>query len=185
MKLLPNGFILWYYSFFGICLIYEQWKFDREISELSRSAGLPIWFPIRSLILAIRRFQNCRTRLHFGLPIIYEGCLLWLPHEIQSGLRSFHYTKLCKLCTNGNPVVIVVISIASMSVGNIFTIKIILKHYACDLLFHMQDLCWWHCLIYIKHGRKFYGCTAKATMKIWFDCGLVNNPVPAWCSSGI
>jgi NADH-quinone oxidoreductase subunit N len=42
---------------FGICLIYGMGSFDViEISELSQSAELPIWFPIGIILVTIGMF---------------------------------------------------------------------------------------------------------------------------------
>jgi len=61
---------------FGICLIYgAMGSFDvSEISALSQSAELPIWFPIGIVLLTIGMlFKVAAVPFHFWAPDVYEG----------------------------------------------------------------------------------------------------------------
>ena len=61
---------------FGICLIYgAMGTFDvTEISELSQSAELPIWFPIGIVLVTIGMlFKVAAVPFHFWAPDVYEG----------------------------------------------------------------------------------------------------------------
>ena len=61
---------------FGICLIYgAMGSFDVvEISELSQSAELPIWFPIGIAMVTIGMlFKIAAVPFHFWAPDVYEG----------------------------------------------------------------------------------------------------------------
>ncbi|MEY2867711.1 MAG: hypothetical protein RIR01_111, partial [Bacteroidota bacterium] len=61
---------------FGICLIYgAMGSFDiTEISELSHSAELPIWFPIGIVLIFIGMlFKIAAVPFHFWAPDVYEG----------------------------------------------------------------------------------------------------------------
>ena len=61
---------------FGVCLIYgAMGSFDvTEISELSQSAELPVWFPIGIVLVTIGMlFKVAAVPFHFWAPDVYEG----------------------------------------------------------------------------------------------------------------
>ena len=61
---------------FGICMIYgAMGSFDIiEISEMSQSAELPIWFPIGIVLVTIGMlFKIAAVPFHFWAPDVYEG----------------------------------------------------------------------------------------------------------------
>ena len=118
---------------FGICLIYgAMGSFDViEISELSRSAELPVWFPIGIVLVTIGMlFKIAAVPFHFWAPDVYEGSPTMTTALMSTLAKVVAMATLYKLLSvlNANvseasKLVIVVISIASMSVGNIMALR--------------------------------------------------------------
>ena len=118
---------------FGICLIYgAMGTCDiTEISELSRSAELPSWFFIGIVLLTIGMlFKIAAVPFHFWAPDVYEGSPALTTATMSTLAKVVAMATLYKLLTAMNAdlsyrfqIVIVVISIASMTVGNIMALK--------------------------------------------------------------
>ena len=118
---------------FGICLIYgAMGTFDiAEITEWSRSAELPSWFPIGiSLVTIGMLFKIAAVPFHFWAPDVYEGSPALTTATMSTLVKVVAMATLYKLLTAMNAdlseafiAVIVVISIASMTVGNIMALK--------------------------------------------------------------
>ena len=118
---------------FGICLIYgAMGTFDiTEISELSQSAELPSWFFIGIVLLTIGMlFKIAAVPFHFWAPDVYEGSPALTTATMSTLAKVVAMATLYKLLTAMNveitygfQIVIVVISIASMTVGNIMALK--------------------------------------------------------------
>ena len=118
---------------FGICLIYgAMGTFDiTEISELSQSAELPSWFFIGIVLLTIGMlFKIAAVPFHFWAPDVYEGSTALTTATMSTLAKVVAMATLYKLLTAMNveitygfQIAIVVISIASMTVGNIMALK--------------------------------------------------------------
>lgn len=118
---------------FGICLIYgAMGTFDiTEISELSRSAELPIWFPIGIVLLFIGMlFKIAAVPFHFWAPDVYEGSPALTTALMSTLAKVVAIATLYKLVKTMNAdispsfqLVIVIVSIASMTVGNIMALR--------------------------------------------------------------
>ena len=118
---------------FGICLIYgAMGSFDViEISELSRSAELPVWFPIGIILVTIGMlFKIAAVPFHFWAPDVYEGSPTMTTALMSTLAKVVAMATLYKLLSvlNANvseafKIVVVIISIASMSVGNIMALR--------------------------------------------------------------
>lgn len=118
---------------FGICLIYgAMGTFDvAEITEWSRSAELPIWFPIGiSLVTIGMLFKIAAVPFHFWAPDVYEGSPALTTATMSTLVKVVAMATLYKLLIAMNADlsdtfinIIVVISIASMTVGNIMALK--------------------------------------------------------------
>lgn len=118
---------------FGICLIYgAMGTFDVvEISELSYSAELPIWFPIGIVLVTIGMFfKIAAVPFHFWAPDVYEGSPALTTALMSTLAKVVAITTLYKLITVMNAeistkfqLVIVIVSMASMTVGNIMALK--------------------------------------------------------------
>ncbi len=118
---------------FGICLIYgAMGTFDiTEISEYTQSAELPSWFFIGIVLLTIGMlFKIAAVPFHFWAPDVYEGSPALTTATMSTLAKVVAMAALYKLLTamnveitNGFQIVIVVISIASMTVGNIMALK--------------------------------------------------------------
>ena len=118
---------------FGICLIYgAMGTFDiAEITEWSRSAELPSWFPIGiSLVTIGMLFKIAAVPFHFWAPDVYEGSPALTTATMGTLVKVVAMATLYKLLTAMNAdlseafiAVVVVISIASMTVGNIMALK--------------------------------------------------------------
>ena len=118
---------------FGICLIYgAMGTFDiTEISELSRSAELPSWFFIGIVLLSIGMFfKIAAVPFHFWAPDVYEGAPALTTATMSTLAKVVSIAALYKLLTAMNAdisysfqIVIVIISIASMTVGNIMALR--------------------------------------------------------------
>ena len=118
---------------FGICLIYgAMGTFDvAEITDWSRSAKLPIWFPIGIALVTIGMlFKIAAVPFHFWAPDVYEGSPALTTATMSTLVKVVAVATLYKLLTamNGDISdafinIIIVISIASMTVGNIMALK--------------------------------------------------------------
>jgi NADH-quinone oxidoreductase subunit N len=118
---------------FGICLIYgAMGTFDvTEISELSRSAELPIWFPIGIALVTIGMFfKIAAVPFHFWAPDVYEGSPALTTATMSTLAKVVAMATLFKLLTAMNAeisyqfqIIVVVVSMASMTVGNIMALK--------------------------------------------------------------
>lgn len=118
---------------FGICLIYgAMGTFDiTEISEYTRSAELPSWFFIGIVLLTIGMlFKIAAVPFHFWAPDVYQGAPALTTATMSTLAKVVAMASLYKLLTAMNveitygfQIVIVVISIASMTIGNIMALK--------------------------------------------------------------
>ncbi|MBA4317576.1 MAG: NADH-quinone oxidoreductase subunit N [Flavobacterium sp.] len=118
---------------FGICLIYgAMGTFDvAEITDWSRSAELPIWFPIGIAMVTIGMlFKIAAVPFHFWAPDVYEGSPALVTATMSTLVKVVAVATLYKLLTAMNADIsdafiniIIVISIASMTVGNIMALK--------------------------------------------------------------
>lgn len=118
---------------FGICMIYgAMGTFDTlEISELSQSAELPIWFPIGIALVTIGMFfKIAAVPFHFWAPDVYEGSPALTTALMSTLAKVVAVATLYKLLTIMNAdlsesfkLVIVIISMASMTVGNIMALR--------------------------------------------------------------
>jgi NADH-quinone oxidoreductase subunit N len=118
---------------FGICLIYgAMGSFDvTEISELSRSAELPIWFPIGIVLVFIGMlFKISAVPFHFWAPDVYEGSPALTTALMSTLAKVVAIATLYKLVKTMNAdispafqLIIVIVSIASMTVGNIMALR--------------------------------------------------------------
>ena len=118
---------------FGICLIYgAMGTFDiTEISEYTRSAELPSWFFIGIVLLTIGMlFKIAAVPFHFWAPDVYQGSPALTTATMSTLAKVVAMAALYKLLTAMNveitygfQIVILVISIASMTIGNIMALK--------------------------------------------------------------
>ncbi len=125
---------------FGICLIYgAMGSFDiSEIHESALSAELPIWFPIGLILMIIGMlFKVAAVPFHFWAPDVYEGSPALTTALMSTLAKVVAIATLFKLIAGMNvisslenqdllhtfQVIVVIISIASMSVGNIMALR--------------------------------------------------------------
>jgi NADH-quinone oxidoreductase subunit N len=118
---------------FGICLIYgAMGSFDvTEISELSQSAELPVWFPIGIVLVTIGMlFKVAAVPFHFWAPDVYEGSPALTTALMSTLAKVVAMATLYKLLSVMNAdvsesfkMVVVIISMASMIVGNIMALR--------------------------------------------------------------
>ncbi|GGF01039.1 NADH-quinone oxidoreductase subunit N [Flavobacterium limi] len=125
---------------FGICLIYgAMGSFDVvEISEYSLSAELPIWFPIGMVLVTIGMlFKIAAVPFHFWAPDVYQGSPALTTALMSTLAKVVAIATLFKLISGLNFIpslenqdhlhtfenIIVFISIASMTVGNIMALR--------------------------------------------------------------
>ncbi len=125
---------------FGICLIYgAMGTFDvAEIYESSLSAELPIWFPIGMILMTIGMFfKVAAVPFHFWAPDVYEGSPALTTALMSTLAKVVAIATLYKLVAGLNLIpslenqdllgtfehIIVIISIASMTVGNIMALR--------------------------------------------------------------
>lgn len=125
---------------FGICLIYgAMGTFDiAEIHESSLSAELPIWFPIGMILMTIGMFfKVAAVPFHFWAPDVYEGSPALTTALMSTLAKVVAIATLFKLVSGLNLIpslenqdllgtfenIIIVISIASMTVGNIMALR--------------------------------------------------------------
>jgi NADH-quinone oxidoreductase subunit N len=125
---------------FGICLVYgAMGTFDVvEISESSLSAELPVWFPIGMVLLTVGMlFKIAAVPFHFWAPDVYEGSPSLTTALMSTLAKVVAIATLYKLITELNLIpslenqdllgsfqnIIVIIAIASMTVGNIMALR--------------------------------------------------------------
>jgi NADH-quinone oxidoreductase subunit N len=125
---------------FGICLIYgAMGSFDvAEIHESSLSAELPIWFPIGMILMVIGMlFKVAAVPFHFWAPDVYEGSPALTTALMSTLAKVVAIATLYKLIAALNFIpslenqdllgtfenIVVIISIASMTVGNIMALR--------------------------------------------------------------
>jgi NADH-quinone oxidoreductase subunit N len=118
---------------FGICLVYgAMGTFDlSEITDWSHSAELPIWFPIGVVMITIGMlFKIAAVPFHFWAPDVYEGSPTLTTATMSTLVKVVAMATLFKLLTAMNADlseayinIILFISIASMTVGNIMALK--------------------------------------------------------------
>lgn len=118
---------------FGICMIYgAMGSFDIvEISDMSQSAELPIWFPIGIALITIGMlFKVAAVPFHFWAPDVYEGSPTLTTTLMSTLAKVVAIATLYKLLSGMNAdinysfqIVVVIISILSMSVGNIMALR--------------------------------------------------------------
>lgn len=118
---------------FGICLIYgATGYFDiAEIHDLSQGLGLPIWFSIGIALLLIGMlFKIATVPFHFWAPDVYEGSPTITTTTMSTLAKVVAMATLYKLIHSleanfsySFEMVIVVISILSMTVGNIMALR--------------------------------------------------------------
>jgi NADH-quinone oxidoreductase subunit N len=123
-----SGFIL-----FGICLIYGTFgTFDMtEISEYSGALDKAVWFSIGvSLITIGMLFKISAVPFHFWAPDVYEGAPSLVTATMSTLAKVVAFATLYKLLAAMNLFpsfqfqnIIVVISILSMTVGNIMALR--------------------------------------------------------------
>ncbi len=118
---------------FGICFIYgAMGSFDvAEITDWSRSAELPVWFPIGiSLVTIGMLFKIAAVPFHFWAPDVYEGSPTLTTTTMSTLVKVVAMATLYKLLTAMNAdlseayiTIIMIVSIASMTVGNIMALR--------------------------------------------------------------
>ena len=118
---------------FGICLIYgATGYFDvAEIYSLSQGLGLPIWFYIGITMLIVGMlFKIAAVPFHFWAPDVYEGSPTITTALMSTLAKVVAMATLYKIVSSlqfgVNPkleLIIVIISIASMTVGNIMALR--------------------------------------------------------------
>lgn len=128
MGAFASGIIL-----FGICLVYgAMGTFDvAEIASLSRSAALPAWFFIGVVMITIGMlFKVAAVPFHFWAPDVYEGAPALTTATMSTLVKVVAMATLFKLLvvlnaemTSAFEIIIVVLSIASMTVGNIMALR--------------------------------------------------------------
>jgi NADH-quinone oxidoreductase subunit N len=118
---------------FGICMIYgAMGSFDiAEISDMSQSAELPIWFPIGIVLVTIGMlFKIAAVPFHFWAPDVYEGSPTLTTALMSTLAKVVAIATLYKLLSSMHAdinysfqIVVVVVSILSMTVGNIMALR--------------------------------------------------------------
>jgi len=118
---------------FGICLIYgATGYFDiAEIKDLSSGAGLPIWFPIGITMMIIGMlFKIAAAPFHFWAPDVYEGSPTMTTATMSTLAKVVAMAALYKILSSMTStltptfeMVIVVVSILSMTFGNIMALR--------------------------------------------------------------
>ena len=118
---------------FGICLIYgATGYFDvDEIYSLSQGLGLPIWFYIGITMLIVGMlFKIAAVPFHFWAPDVYEGSPTITTALMSTLAKVVAIATLYKLLSVMNAdvsesfkMVVVIISMVSMSVGNIMALR--------------------------------------------------------------
>jgi NADH-quinone oxidoreductase subunit N len=102
-----------------------------EIASLSRSAELPAWFFIGVVMITIGMlFKIAAVPFHFWAPDVYEGAPALTTATMSTLVKVVAMATLYKLLvvlnaemTYAFQIIIVVLSIASMTVGNIMALR--------------------------------------------------------------
>jgi NADH-quinone oxidoreductase subunit N len=102
-----------------------------NIYDLSQGIGLPIWFPIGiTLIIIGMLFKIAAVPFHFWAPDVYEGAPSLTTATMSTLAKVVAMATLYKLIHGMIPsipyifeIIIVVISILSMTVGNIMALR--------------------------------------------------------------
>jgi NADH-quinone oxidoreductase subunit N len=128
MGCFASGIIL-----FGICLIYGATGYFNldEIYALSQGVGMPIWFPIGVTLLVIGMlFKIAAVPFHFWAPDVYEGSPALTTALMSTLAKVVAIATLYKLLSGmmvalgyKAEILIVIISILSMTVGNIMALR--------------------------------------------------------------
>lgn len=118
---------------FGICLVYGAiGSFNvAEIYEMSNGAGLPSWFYIGTTLLIIGMlFKVAAVPFHFWAPDVYEGSPALVTATMSTLAKVVAIASIFKLMASLNheityetQIVIVIVSILSMTVGNIMALR--------------------------------------------------------------
>ncbi|WP_395043450.1 NADH-quinone oxidoreductase subunit N [Flavobacterium sp.] len=118
---------------FGICLIYgATGSFNiAEIREVSPGMAIPIWFPIGITLMIIGMlFKIAAVPFHFWAPDVYEGSPALTTATMSTLAKVVAMATLYKLLvgltvgiTYNFEIIIVIVSIASMTVGNIMALR--------------------------------------------------------------
>lgn len=118
---------------FGICLIYgATGYFDiATIYDISSGAGLPSWFYIGIALLLIGMlFKIAAVPFHFWAPDVYEGAPALVTATMSTLAKVVAIAAMYKLMVSLNheityemQIVIVIVSILSMTVGNIMALR--------------------------------------------------------------
>lgn len=118
---------------FGICLIYGATGYFNiaEIKDLSQGAGLPIWFPIGITLMIIGMlFKIAAAPFHFWAPDVYEGSPTMTTATMSTLAKVVAMATLYKILSSMTSsltptfeMVIVIVSILSMTIGNIMALR--------------------------------------------------------------
>lgn len=118
---------------FGICLVYgATGYFDMaEIHDLSQGLGIAVWYPIGvALIIIGMLFKIAAAPFHFWAPDVYEGSPSLSTATMSTLAKVAAMATLFKLLSDLMPMLsekvellIVIISILSMTVGNIMALR--------------------------------------------------------------
>ena len=118
---------------FGICLIYgATGYFDvQEIYELSKSERIPMWFFIGLAMMVVGMlFKIAAVPFHFWAPDVYEGAPALTTATMSTLAKVVAMAALFKLLKSMDAymsyymeIVIVIISVASMTVGNLMALR--------------------------------------------------------------
>ena len=118
---------------FGICLVYgATGSFDTlEIKELSPGMTLPIWYGIGIAMLLIGMlFKIAAAPFHFWAPDVYEGSPAITTATMSTLAKVVAMATLYKLLTALGfgisykmEIVILIVSVLSMTVGNIMALR--------------------------------------------------------------
>lgn len=118
---------------FGICLIYgATGYFDiATIYDISSGAGLPSWFYIGITLLLIGMlFKIAAVPFHFWAPDVYEGAPALVTATMSTLAKVVAISAMYKLMVSLNheityemQIVILIVSILSMTVGNIMALR--------------------------------------------------------------
>jgi NADH-quinone oxidoreductase subunit N len=118
---------------FGICLIYGATGYFTvsDIYDLSQGVGLPIWYNIGFTLLIIGMlFKIAAAPFHFWAPDVYEGSPALTTATMSTLAKVVAMATLFKLFVGLNAalspkyeIIVVVISILSMTIGNIMALR--------------------------------------------------------------
>lgn len=118
---------------FGVALIYgATGTFDiSKIIEIAHSSTLPVWYPIGiTLVLIGMLFKVSAAPFHFWAPDVYQGAPTIITTVMSTLVKVAAMATLYKLMDilipsidQSTRLIIVVISILTMTIGNITAIK--------------------------------------------------------------